>query len=180
MSTATAEKIVIRSRATSMWTHRWARFRRNRIAVASLVFLLALALACALAGPIEALTGLHHNSANLYIRFQGPSAAHWLGTDDLGRDVLLRLLYGGRVSISVGLLATLVTTVIGVAVGIVAGYVGGRIDNLLMRITDCIIALPLIPLLIVLGAVDLSKIGLSRESATSPTAVFLRIVIIIA
>ncbi|CAN7721991.1 ABC transporter permease [Rhizobium rhizogenes] len=180
MSIVTAEKPFTRPRGTSIWSMRWRRFRRNPIAMISLGFLLLLALACAMAGPIEGATGVSHKSANLYIRFQEPSFQHWLGTDDLGRDVLLRLLFGGRVSIAVGLLATFVTAVIGITIGVIAGYVGGKLDSLLMRMTDCIIALPLIPLLIVLGAVDLSKIGLSREAATSPTAVFLRIVIIIA
>ncbi|NTH49185.1 ABC transporter permease [Agrobacterium rhizogenes] len=180
MSIVTAEKPIIRPRGASIWSMRWGRFRRNPIAMISLGFLLILTLACAMAGPIEGAMGINHNSANLYIRFQEPSSRHWLGTDDLGRDVLLRLLFGGRVSIAVGLLATLITAVIGITIGVIAGYVGGKLDSILMRMTDCIIALPLIPLLIVLGAVDLSKIGLSREAATSPAAVFLRIVVIIA
>jgi peptide/nickel transport system permease protein len=133
-----------------------------------------------LAGPIAHLSGIDPNSTNLLRRFKPPTAQHWLGTDDLGRDVMLRLLYGGQVSIAVGLLATLITAVIGIAVGVTAGYIGGKFDNVLMRMTDCIIALPLIPVLIVLGAVDLTKLGLSQTAATSPLAVFLRIVIIIA
>ncbi|WP_378944355.1 ABC transporter permease [Mesorhizobium sp. ANAO-SY3R2] len=180
MSTVIIEKASATPGEGTVWSKRWERFRHNKLAMVSLVFLGALTFACVMAGPIEYLMGLDANATNLLRRFRPPSAQHWLGTDDLGRDVLLRLLYGGQVSIAVGVLATVITAVIGISIGVSAGYVGGRFDNLLMRMTDCIIALPLIPVLIVLGAVDLTKIGLSQAAATSPVAVFLRIVIIIA
>lgn len=180
MSTVTAETTPAETGRNSVWSKRWERFRHNKLAMISLAFLALMAIACAMAGPIEHLTGIDANATNLLRRFRPPSAQHWLGTDDLGRDVLLRLLHGGQVSIAVGLLATLITAVIGIAIGVTAGYIGGQFDNMLMRMTDCIIALPLIPVLIVLGAVDLTKIGLSQENATSPITVFLRIVIIIA
>lgn len=83
---------------------------------------------------------------------QSPSWAHWMGTDELGRDVLTRLLYGGRISMAVGLLAALVSTGVGSAVGMVAGYVGGWTDGLLMRFTDMAYAIPALPLLIVLAS----------------------------
>ena len=180
MSITTVEQTPVAPSGESVWSKRWDRFRHNKLAIISLVFLAALAIACAMAAPLEYLTGVDSNVTNLLRRFKPPSAEHWLGTDDLGRDVFLRLLYGGQVSIAVGVLATLLTSIIGVAVGVTAGYVGGRLDNLLMRLTDCIIALPLIPVLIVLGAVDLTKLGLSATAANSPLTVFLRIVIIIA
>lgn len=180
MSMAAATDMPADAGRNSVWSKRWQRFRHNRLAMISLVFLLVLTVACAMAGPIEYFAGIDANATNLLQRFRPPSAQHWLGTDELGRDVLIRLLYGGQVSIAVGLLATLITAVIGIAIGVAAGYVGGQFDNILMRLTDCIIALPLIPVLIVLGAVDLTKIGLSQAAATSPTTVFLRIVIIIA
>ena len=69
-------------------------------------------------------------------KLEGPSAAHWFGTDDLGRDYLTRVLYGGRISLVVGVVSMLISTFIGVAVGTVAGYFGGLIDNLLMRVVD--------------------------------------------
>lgn len=180
MSTVTVENRPAKAEKNSVWSKRWDRFRHNKLAMISLVFVVVLAVACAMAGPIEHFSGIDANATNLLRRFRPPSAQHWLGTDDLGRDVLLRLLYGGQVSIAVGLLATFITAVIGIAIGVTAGYIGGQFDNLLMRATDCIIALPLIPVLIVLGAVDLQKIGLSQEMAQSPMVVFLRIVIIIA
>lgn len=180
MSTVTADTAPKGANKNSVWNKRWERFRHNKLAMISLVFLIILAVACAMAGPIAHLSGIDPNATNLLRRFKPPTAQHWLGTDDLGRDVLLRLLYGGQVSIAVGLLATFITAVIGIVVGVTAGYIGGKFDNVLMRMTDCIIALPLIPVLIVLGAVDLTKLGLSQAAATSPLAVFLRIVIIIA
>lgn len=86
---------------------------------------------------------------------QPPDMEHWLGTDDLGRDVLVRLLYGGRVSLAVGLTAALAAALAGTAVGFTAGLGGGWLDSLLMRLTDVFLALPALPLLLILSAVDL-------------------------
>ncbi|MTH61535.1 ABC transporter permease [Paracoccus litorisediminis] len=164
----------------SIWSLRFEKFRGHRLAMYSLVFLAVLTAICLMAWPLSQYLGIDPNKTNLLARFKAPNAQHWLGTDDLGRDVLIRLMYGGQVSIAVGLLATFLMTVLGVAVGVTAGFLGGRTDAVLMRLTDCMIALPLIPLLIVLGAVDLTKLGLSAASAGSPLFIFLRIVIIIA
>ena len=98
------------------------------------------------------ITGIDPNETDLLSRFDPPSAEHWLGTDDGGRDELLRLMIGGQISLLVGLLATVVGGTIGLIVGVVSGYFGGRTDAMLMRFTDGMIALPLLPLLIVLGA----------------------------
>ncbi len=124
--------------------------------------ILAIVILLVLAAPLVA-TALGHdvNEADLLLRYQPPSLDHPLGTDEIGRDVLLRLLYGGRVSLSVGLIAAaLAAATIGTIIGIIAGYFGGRFDTLLMRVTDGVIALPLLPLLIVLAAIDLAKLGL--------------------
>jgi peptide/nickel transport system permease protein len=164
----------------SIWNMRAEKFRGHRLATFSLGFLVLLIVACALAWPLGQMLGTDATQTNLLARFKPPSATHWLGTDDLGRDVLIRLLYGGQVSIAVGVVATALMSVIGVAIGVTAGFIGGRTDSALMRVTDCVIALPLIPLLIVLGAVDLTKLGLSQAAAASPLYVFLRMVIIIA
>jgi peptide/nickel transport system permease protein len=166
--------------AVAGWRLRWRRFRRNRAAVASLGVLVLLVVFSLLASPLEAMLGIDAFKADLLSRFDPPSAEHWLGTDDIGRDVLVRLMYGGQVSLAVGLAATLVGAVIGTAVGLLAGYYGGRLDALLMRLTDGVIALPLLPLLIVFAAVDLTKLGFSAEAARSPSAGFWRIVVIIA
>ncbi len=166
--------------AISIWQLRREKFFSHRLATWSLVFLALLLFTCAMAWPLAQMLGIDPNKTNLLARFQPPSAKHWLGTDDLGRDVLIRLLYGGQVSIAVGLVATAMMTVVGVTIGVTAGFVGGRIEMVLMRVTDVLVALPLIPLLIVLGSVDLTKLGISPGAASTPLYIFLRIVIIIA
>ncbi|QRM27619.1 ABC transporter permease [Microvirga sp. VF16] len=181
MTTASLNSVTLPAvDTTSIWRMRYEKFRTHRLAMVSLFFIILLTILCAMAYPFSLMMGIDANETNLLYRFQPPSAEHWLGTDDLGRDVLLRLLYGGQVSIAVGVVATFLTAIIGIAIGVTAGFVRGRVDDFLMRATDCMIALPLIPLLIVLGAIDLTKLGLSPEAATSPLFVFLRIVIIIA
>ncbi len=155
------------------------RFLRHRMAVASAAVLVALALAALAAPLVEAALAIDANEVDLLARFAGPTAAHPLGTDELGRDVLVRLLYGGRVSLMVGLVTAFAAAVIGVVVGLVAGYYGGLTDALLMRVTDGVIALPLLPLLIILAAVDMTKIGFLAPLAASEDASLWRIVLII-
>jgi peptide/nickel transport system permease protein len=166
--------------AQSVWSLRWRRFRRHGGGVASLVVLAILVLFCLSAYPLELHLGLDSNTTDLLSRYDPPSALHWLGTDDGGRDELLRLMYGGQISLLVGLIATLIGGAVGVGLGLVAGYFGGRLDSFLMRLTDGVIALPLLPLLIVFAAVDLTKLGFSSEFAHSGAAGFWRIVFIIA
>ena len=132
----------------------------------------------ALAFPLaEAALGLRAETIDLLGRLSGPSWAHPIGTDELGRDLLLRLLQGARVSLFVGLAAALVTTFIGAVLGLAAGYFGGWLDAVLMRITDFVIALPLLPLLIVMAAADLSRLGLDADRPEHAT---LRIILILA
>ena len=85
--------------------------------------------------------------------FQSPSSTHWFGTDELGRDIFTRILYGGRVSLMVGLISTLMAIFLGVVVGALAGYYGGGTDNVLMRITDTFLTLPTIFVLIILSCI---------------------------
>jgi peptide/nickel transport system permease protein len=156
------------------------RFLRHRLAVVSAVVLFLLAL-CSLAAPLfAAWLGHDPNAVDLLGRFGPPSADHPLGTDELGRDLLLRLLYGGQVSLFVGLVGAVAAALLGTVIGLVAGYVGGRTDALLMRLTDAVIALPLLPLLIVLAAVDLGKLGVPAAIAQSESASLYRILLIIA
>jgi oligopeptide transport system permease protein len=122
----------------SLWADAWARLRRNHMAVAGGLFLVALAVACA-AGPIFSQS---YRDQNMDLGAVPPSLSHWLGTDTLGRDLLARTLYGGRISLTVGLLATFVALVIGVAYGAVAGFVGGKVDMVMMRVVDILYALP--------------------------------------
>jgi peptide/nickel transport system permease protein len=146
----------------------WARFLGHPPAVAGLSVLVLLAAAAAAAPLVARLLGVDADSVDLVNRLASPSLAHPLGTDEIGRDVLLRLLYGGRVSLLVGISAAITAAALGTAVGLAAGYFGGRVDALLMRGTDAVIALPLLPLAIVLAAVDAGKLGLA--TATTATA----------
>ncbi len=177
MAEAAMEAEAIRAQGTL--TLAWRRFRRHRLAVASTLTLIVLAALALAAAPIEAALGLDGQTVDLFARFQPPSTAHPLGTDELGRDFLVRLLYGGRVSLFVGLTAALASAVLGTAIGLIAGYRGGWLDSLLMRLTDSVIALPLLPLLIVLAALDLSKIGVPAEIAQSEDISLYRIVAIV-
>jgi len=143
--------------------------------------MLAVLAAIAAGAPmIEAALGIDAARVDLMARLEGPSAQHWLGTDELGRDMFIRLLYGGQVSLLVGIVTALVAAVIGTLVGLLAGYRGGAIDALLMRLTDSIIALPLLPLLIVLAALDLGKVGLPDWFTQSQHVSLYRIIAIVA
>ena len=127
----------------------------------------ALVLA-ALAAPLVA-GWLGHDPflPDLFARFEAPSATHPLGTDELGRDVLLRLLHGARVSLTVGLLAALAATIIGTLAGLVAAWRGGIWDAVLMRLADGLLALPALPLLVILAALDPAAFGLPRGDASA-------------
>jgi peptide/nickel transport system permease protein len=153
------------------------RFLGHHAAVAS-VLLLGLIVAAALAAPLVA-SVLGHDpfTPDLFNRYAPPSAAHPLGTDELGRDLLLRLLYGGRVSLTVGIVAALVSAILGTAIGLAAAWSGGLVDAVLMRLADGLLALPSLPLLIVLAAVDPSRLSLPRGAMWFDLA---RIVLIIA
>jgi len=127
----------------------WAKFRRHKAAVVSAVVLLILMILCYGApwiAPYE------FDQIDLRNVRKPPSAIHLMGTDDLGRDELTRLLYGGRISLTVGISAALFATVIGAVLGAISGYYGGNVDNGLMRFTEIIIAIPTLPLLIIISS----------------------------
>lgn len=127
----------------------WEKFLRHKLAVAAAILLTVLMIICYLApfiAPFE------FDAIDLSNIRKPPNSIHLLGTDALGRDLLTRLLYGGRISISIGLTAALLGTTLGTLVGSVSGYYGGRIDNLLMRLTDLAYSIPTLPLIIVIGA----------------------------
>jgi ABC-type dipeptide/oligopeptide/nickel transport system permease subunit len=136
----------------TLW-HIWRRFQRNRLAVAALAFIVLEILVAIFAPWIAPYDPYEPDFAATW---QQPSAAHWLGTDDLGRDVLSRLIYGSRISISVGVLSQLVIVLIGLPIGALAGLLGGWADYIVMRIIDVLSSIPTILLyilmLIALGA----------------------------
>ena len=159
---------------------RWHRFLQHRMAVVSALVLLCLCLLALGAPVIEGLMGHDSNRVDLLNRFAAPSWEHPLGTDELGRDLFLRLLHGGQVSLAVGLVTALVVMLIGTAIGLPSGYFGGRLDALLMRFTDTVIALPFLAFLIILAVLDLEKLGLPSTWANSPSASLYKIIIIVA
>ena len=107
----------------------------------------------------QKLQALHNPQVEQYLNLLHQfTQTHYLGTDELGRDVLMRLIYGARVSLSIGLLVACISALIGLLIGVVAGYYNGMLDSFLMRITDSLIALPLIPVLILMAAVDLKQV----------------------
>ncbi len=125
----------------SLWQDAWHRLRQNKLAVIGAIFVAILTLACFSA--IVIAPGSYAKT-NLALGATSPSHAHWLGTDILGRDMLSRILFGGCISLSVGLAATLVSVIIGVLYGAISGYMGGRVDAVMMRIVDIIYSLPFV------------------------------------
>jgi oligopeptide transport system permease protein len=135
---------------TSLWQDAWRRLRRNRLAVCGL-FVLVLFIAIALLTPWIAPYG--YAQQNLELGATPPSSSHWLGTDVFGRDLLTLVMYGGRVSLAVGFIATAVALLIGVTWGAIAGYAGGRVDAVMMRIVDILYALPFMIFIVLLMVV---------------------------
>ncbi|HEX6989293.1 MAG TPA: oligopeptide ABC transporter permease [Bacillota bacterium] len=128
------------TRETQSWGRLfWHRFRRHKLAQAGLLVLLLIALGSIFA---PQLSPYDPASTDLVNRLSPPSSEHWLGTDRYGRDVYTRLLYGGRVSLAVGVSAMAISVVLGTLIGAVAGFFGGAVDNLLMRLVDVVISLP--------------------------------------
>jgi peptide/nickel transport system permease protein len=128
----------------------WARFRRHRLALIGAVILIVL-VALALAAPWVA--GQDPNVVDLKAYRKPPTAAHLLGTDSSGRDVLARLLFGARISLSVGVVAVSVYTVLGLTLGAISGYYGGLVDSVIMRLADVVMAFPSLVLIITIASV---------------------------
>jgi oligopeptide transport system permease protein len=126
-------------RGNSLWHDAWLRLRKNKLAVFGIAALLVIALAC-IFGPM--ISPYSYEEMNWEDVSQPPSARHWLGTDDSGRDMLVRQLIGGRISLAVGLCATFVALIIGVTYGAISGYFGGKLDAFMMRVVDIMYSLP--------------------------------------
>lgn len=126
----------------------WLRFRKHSMALAGTAIIAGIILIVTLA-PL--LTPNDPFKQDLKNRLQPPSAAHWMGTDDLGRDLWTRILYGGRISLSVGLTAMAISILVGSLIGLIAGYYGGWVDSILMRITEIFLSIPRLFVLIAMG-----------------------------
>ncbi|MFD1176569.1 oligopeptide ABC transporter permease [Paenibacillus puldeungensis] len=134
----------------SPWRMAMRRFGRNKLALGGLLILLVMFLACFI-GPFLSPYQLYDYSiANKNLP---PSSSHWFGTDKLGRDILLRVMLAGRISLLVGIVATVITVIIGGILGALAGFYRKSVDSIIMRVTDIFMSLPTLPILIILGAV---------------------------
>jgi len=136
----------------------WRRFKKHHLAVFSLLVLIFLFLLSAFASILESCLQVSHDVANLALINHPFSWPHLLGTNELGQDVFSRLIFGGRISLSVGIISALSSALIGTVIGLIAGYFGGIIDLLLMRFTDAMLSIPVLPLMIVFAALDLNSL----------------------
>ncbi len=131
----------------SLWMELWRRLRANRLALAGIVLLAVVVLLTVI---VPWITPYGYETQDTALGASSPSPQHWLGTDILGRDLLTRLVYGGRVSLGVGFIATLVSVLIGIVYGALSGYAGGRTDMVMMRLVDILYALPFTVFVIIL------------------------------
>jgi peptide/nickel transport system permease protein len=143
-------------KSMSPWAIARRKFVKNKLAMISLVYLIIVAVVSFLAPYITTIDITRINIGEMSLK---PSSEHWLGTDKSGRDVFTRLLYGGRVSLLVGISCTFFVVVLGTIVGSIAGYFGGRIDNMMMRFTDFILNFPFLVFVIVLGTIFFGKLN---------------------
>jgi len=140
----------IKRPSLSFWADVWRRLKMNKIAMASLIFIVVL-IVCAIFIPM--LTPQDYFTTDLAGKNKKPSAEHWFGTDDLGRDVFERIWYGARISLQVGFSAAFIDLIIGVIWGGIAGFYGGRVDEVMMRFADILFAVPYLLVVILLMVV---------------------------
>lgn len=150
---AEKQELCIMRKSTSLWRDAMRRFRRNTFAMVALVLLLILFL-FAFVGPL--FVSYSYDQFNAGEEDQGPNAVHLFGTDKFGRDLLVRNMYGARISLSIGVIAAMLTLIIGSIYGSTSGFIGGRTDNIMMRIIDIIYSVPDL-LIVILLSVTLKK-----------------------
>ena len=150
MTTDTITDIADAEHGTSLWKDAWIRLRKNKMAVLGLgvlIFFIVIALITPWIAPYS------YETQDLNLGASPPSAEHWLGTDIFGRDLMTLIMYGGRISLAVGFVATAVALLIGVTWGAIAGYTGGKVDAVMMRLVDILYALPFMIFIILLMVV---------------------------
>ena len=158
----------------------WRRFKKHKLALYSVFILLFLTLLALSAGLIQSFLGVSHDVAALELVDRSGGWPYLLGTNELGQDVFTRLLYGGRISLSVGIIAAFASAVIGSVIGLLAGYYGGYLDSFLMRFTDAMLSVPVLPLMIVFSAIDLEALfGASKWTGGNFSSVIKLILIIV-
>jgi oligopeptide transport system permease protein len=146
----------IKRPSLSFWADVWRRLKNNKVAMASLIFIIILVL-CAIFIPM--VTENDYRTTDLAGKNKKPSAEHWFGTDDLGRDVFVRVWYGARISLEVGFAAAFIDLIVGVIWGGIAGFYGGKVDEILMRIADILFAIPYLLVVILLMVVLPQGVG---------------------
>ncbi|MBC8589590.1 ABC transporter permease [Wansuia hejianensis] len=160
----------------SQWSEVWRRLKQNKMAMAGLVILTILVLLAVFADVIADYdeVAIKQNAA---VRLQGPSKDHWLGTDNLGRDIFARMIHGARISLMVGIVAVSIAILIGGTLGAIAGFYGGKVDNIIMRFMDVFLAIPSILLAIaIVGALGQNLFNLMLAIGVSSIPGFARIV----
>ncbi|MGW8224619.1 MAG: ABC transporter permease [Anaerolineales bacterium] len=164
----------------SPWKIIWRRFRKHKLALAGIVTITLIALACYLAplyAPYDPIRDISRDENGQILRNDPPSSEHLMGTDNIGRDVFTRLLYAGRISLSVAFVVTIFTTLIGVTIGAYSGYYGGWVDEVIQRFVEFVLAIPLLPLLLAFSALlrGVNIPGLPKEWSS---AVIITIILI--
>ena len=144
-----------KTKVVTQTTIMWENFKRHKLAVIASGLFIIMAVAC-FAAPLIA--PYKFDTIDLSAIRMPPTIGHWMGTDDLGRDLFTRILYGGRISIMIGIFAAFIGTGLGALIGALAGFYGGKLDNLLMRFTDIAYSIPTLPLLIVLSSFSSSSV----------------------
>lgn len=148
------------NRRSSLWKHALLKLRKNKLAMFGAGFLLFIFLFCFI-GPL--FSPYSSGAVNAPMAKSPPSASHWLGTDNLGRDVLTRVMQAGRISLTVGLASMLLSVLIGSVLGVISGYYRGAVDQVIMRAADVLMTIPGLPLLFIMGAV-LSEFKVPSDS----------------
>ncbi|MFR1802983.1 MAG: ABC transporter permease [Faecalispora jeddahensis] len=176
-STAAAtEKEQLKKRKRSQMTEIWRRMRRNRLAMFGLVIVSILIIVAIFANQIADYNTVAIKQ-NVVERLQGPSAEHWAGTDEFGRDIFARLVHGARISLLVGVVAVCIALVTGGILGAIAGYFGGTVDNVIMRIMDIFLSIPILLLAImIVAALGSSMLNLMIAIGLASMPTFARIV----
>ncbi|MEM7383623.1 MAG: ABC transporter permease [Verrucomicrobiota bacterium] len=137
-------------KGSSLWRDAWFRLLKNKLALGCLIIFILIVVICVV-GPW--LSPFSETEQQLKVGAQPPNGTHWMGTDPLGRDLMTRIFFGGRISLLVGFVATLVSLIIGVAYGAIAGYIGGKLDAFMMRVVDILYSIPFIIFVILLTVI---------------------------
>lgn len=154
----------------------WRRMRRNKLAMCGLLVVLVLVMAAVFADQIADYNAIAIKQ-NVAIRYQGPSAKHWAGTDELGRDIFARLVHGARISLLVGVVAVCIALATGGTLGAIAGYFGGIVDNVIMRVMDIFLSIPILLLAImIVAALGSSMLNLMLAIGLASMPTFARVV----